>query len=178
MPVLKPSLARPAHRHDTVISILVAGTLRSEAPLRDMASPVAKAAVGDGGAARPRPPELGAAARPAHVPRQPCSLQPCVRSAARALTVAAGGSGSRWQHSPARPCGRPPPHWSSLELVGNLIQTPTLTYTSSGATTRALKTSALSMVLKHLGWELVDSDSEGLSPSLPFLFPAHLRLWI
>lgn len=27
----------PAHRQDTVISILVAGTLRSEAPLRDMA---------------------------------------------------------------------------------------------------------------------------------------------
>lgn len=44
LPVLKPSLAWPAHRHDTVISILVAGTLRSEAPLRDMAGPVAKVA--------------------------------------------------------------------------------------------------------------------------------------
>lgn len=149
LPVLKPSLAWPAHRHDTVISILVAGTLRSEAPLRDMAGPVAKVA-GWGLAARPQPPELGA--RTTHVPRQRCSLQPCVRSAARALTVAAGSSGSRWQHSSARPCRRPPPHWSSQELVGNLTQTPALTYTSAGATSGVLKSSVLSMVLKHLGW--------------------------
>lgn len=49
----KPSPARPAHRQDTVISILVAGTLRSEAPLKDMAGRVAGAAGGcETGAAR------------------------------------------------------------------------------------------------------------------------------
>ena len=49
----KPSPARPAHRQDTVISILVAGTLRSEAPLKDMAGRVAGAAGGcQTGAAR------------------------------------------------------------------------------------------------------------------------------
>lgn len=52
----KPSQEWPAHRQDTVISILVAGTLRSEAPLRDMAGRVAEAAggckIGDTGAAR------------------------------------------------------------------------------------------------------------------------------
>lgn len=52
------------------------------------------------------------------------SLQPCVRSAARALTVATSSSGSRWQHSPARPCRRPPPHWSSLELVRETHSNP------------------------------------------------------
>lgn len=41
-----PSPVRPAHRQDTVISILVAGTLRSEAPLKDMAGRVAGAAGG------------------------------------------------------------------------------------------------------------------------------------
>lgn len=42
----KPSPAWPAHRQDTVISILVAGTLRSEAPLSDMAGRLAGAAAG------------------------------------------------------------------------------------------------------------------------------------
>lgn len=42
--------------------------------------------------------------------------------AARAWTVAAGSNSER-QHSPAQPCGWPPPHWSSLELSGNLTQT-------------------------------------------------------
>lgn len=99
-------------------------------------------------------PKLGAVARPVHVRRQRRrSLQPCVRSAARALTVATSSSGSRWQHSPARPCRRPPPHWSSLELV-KLAHTLTLTYTSSGNTIRVMQALELSMVLKHLGWQV------------------------
>lgn len=78
--MLKPSPGWPAHRQDTVISILVAGTLRSEAPLRDMAGRVAGAARE---AERPGLPGLGAAAAagPAHVQRQRLhSFQPSVRS--------------------------------------------------------------------------------------------------
>lgn len=75
----KPSPEWPAHRQDTVISILVAGTLRSEAPLRDMAGQVAVAAGGcETGAAGARGGGVGpcAAAVAPVLPPAECALPP------------------------------------------------------------------------------------------------------
>lgn len=78
-----------AHRQDTVISILVAGTLRSEAPLRDMAGRVAGAAGGcERGAARARGGGSGGvgsgaaavAAAVAAAAAASALLQPCLHS--------------------------------------------------------------------------------------------------
>lgn len=73
-----PSVA--AHRQDTVISILVAGTLRSEAPLRDMAGRVPGAAGGcETGAAGARGGSSGGSG--------PCAAATAVAAAAAAAAL-------------------------------------------------------------------------------------------
>ena len=112
----KPFLAWPAHRQDTVISILVAGTLRSEAPLKDMAGRVAGAAggcetgaarVGSGGGAGP----CAAAAVVAEAALPPALL--ALWLLAPSLWLAAQRLQMAMQPRPAR--GGPPLHWSSLQ---------------------------------------------------------------
>ena len=106
----KPFPARPAHRQDTVISILVAGTLRSEAPLKDMAGRVAGAAGGcetgaargGGGGARPMCRRGGGGGGCA--PSSPaCAL------AARAFTVAGRTAAPDGNATPPGPRGAPTP---------------------------------------------------------------------
>jgi hypothetical protein len=102
-------------------------------------------------------------------------LQPACAPAARALTVAAGGSGSRWQHSPARPCGRPPPHWSSPVLAG--YPDPNSAYTL-GDTTAVLKPKPeeLSVVLKHLGSLSLSLFLNNVPPSFHSWLPMSLDI--
>lgn len=108
----KPFLAWPAHRQDTVISILVAGTLRSEAPLKDMAGRVAGAAggcetgaarVGSGGGAGP----CAAAAVVAEAALPPALLACAL--AARAFTVAGRTAAPDGNAAPPGPRGAPTP---------------------------------------------------------------------
>lgn len=127
----KPSPVRPAHRQDTVISILVAGTLRSEAPLKDMAGRVAGAAGGcetgsarggggGGGGAGP----CAAAAVAAEA-----ALPPALRALwlLGAFTVASRAAAPDGNAAPPGPAGGPHPIGAASSRPGTLhgIRTPT-----------------------------------------------------